>query len=190
MSTPDVALLTQQVLWSAFGLAAALGALAQASHFCTMGAIADVLSMGDWQRARMWLLAVGVATMGFGLLAGQGLIDPAANIYSAPRLLWLSHLLGGLMFGAGMVLASGCGAKNLVRVGGGNLKSLLVLVVMGVAAAATLRGLTAVWRTQTVDRLALDLATRQDLPSLLAPLLGLSRQSLSLVLGLGLGLLL
>ncbi len=190
MSSPDLVALTQQVLWSAFALAAGFGALAQTTHFCTMGAIADVFSMGDWRRARTWLLAVGVAMVGFGLMAGLGTIDPAASIYTAPRLLWASAPLGGLMFGAGMVLASGCGGKTLVRVGGGNLKSLVVLAVMGVAAAATLRGLTAVWRTNTLDTLALNLATRQDLPSLLAPVLVAGKASLSLALGVGCGLLL
>lgn len=188
MSPAEVVSLTQQVLWSAFLLAAAFGALAQATHFCTMGAIADVYSMGDWHRARMWLLAVGVAMMGFGVMAGLGVIDPAATIYSTPRLLWASALVGGLLFGAGMVLASGCGAKTLVRIGGGNLKSLVVLIVMGVAAAATLRGITAVWRTSLLDPLAVPLATRQDLPSLLAPALGMGKTQWSLVLGLGLGL--
>lgn len=190
MSPVEVAALTQQVLWSAFLLAVAFGALAQITHFCTMGAIADVYSMGDWRRARMWLLAVGVAMIGFGVMAGRDVIDPAATFYSSPRLLWASSLMGGLMFGAGMVLASGCGGKTLVRIGGGNLKSLVVMIVMGVAAAATLRGLTAVWRTNTVDQLALTLSTRQDLPSLLAPALGMAKGHLSLALGLVLGLLL
>ena len=72
------------------------------------------------------------------------------------------------MFGFGMVLASGCGSKTLVRVGGGNLKSLVVFVVLGVTAFATLKGLTAVWRVATVDRVAVTLPAGQDLPSLLA----------------------
>ena len=72
------------------------------------------------------------------------------------------------MFGFGMVLASGCGSKTLVRVGGGNLKSLVVFVVLGVSAFATLKGLTAVWRVATVDRVAATLPAGQDLPSLLA----------------------
>ena len=190
MPAVDLASLTQLVLWSAFLLAAAFGALAQITHFCTMGAIADVYSMGDWRRAHMWLLAVGVAMVGFGVMAGLGVIDPAATIYSSPRVLWVSTLTGGLMFGAGMVLASGCGGKTLVRLGAGNLKSLVVLIVMGVAAAATLRGITAVWRTNSVDQLASSLSTRQDLPSLLAPTMGVATSHLSLALGLGMGLLL
>jgi len=184
MQAADVTALTHQLLWGAFLLAAAFGALSQRSHFCTMGAIADVVSMGDWTRARMWCLAVATAAGGFGLLAGSGWIDPAAALYTAPRLQWASHLAGGLMFGAGMVLASGCGGKTLVRIGGGNLKSLVVLIVLAVAAFATLRGLTAVLRVATVDSWFLGLPSRQDLPSLLSPAVGISRRSLSAGLGL------
>jgi len=89
-----------------------------------------------------------------------------------------------------MVLASGCGSKTLVRIGAGNLKSLVVFLVMGVAAFATLKGITAVARVATVDTVALSLPTGQDLPSLLSPALGAAKQDLALWLGLGLGLLL
>jgi uncharacterized membrane protein YedE/YeeE len=71
-----------------------------------------------------------------------------------------------------MVLASGCGSKSLVRVGGGNLKSLVVVLVLGLSAFATMRGITAVLRVRTVDRAALDLPVGQDLPSLLGAVLG------------------
>jgi hypothetical protein len=91
------------------------------------------------------------------------------------------------MFGFGMVLASGCGSKTLVRLGGGNLKSLLVFLVLGLTAFATLKGVTAVWRVATVDRVALTLAGGQDLPSLLAGAIGMARPTLALVLGLVLG---
>lgn len=187
MQTADVTLLTHQVLAAAFALAVVYGALAQASHFCTMGAIADVVSMGNWSRARMWIMAIGVAAIGFGLMSALGVIDPKAALYTSPRIYWASLSVGGLLFGAGMVLASGCGGKTLVRIGGGNLKSLVVLVVMGVAAAATLRGMTAVVRTNTVDQWVATLPTGQDLPSLLAAATGLRRPLASLALGLSIG---
>ena len=91
------------------------------------------------------------------------------------------------MFGFGMVLASGCGSKTLVRLGGGNLKSLVVFVVLGLAAFATLHGITAVLRVDTVDQVALDAAAGQDLPSLLAAATGLAAATLALALGLLLG---
>lgn len=153
------ALMAQQhlVLWASFLVATLFGFVTQRSHFCTMGAISDVVNMGSWGRMRMWVLAVGVATIGFHLLVWRGQIDPSMTIYSGSRIIWLSTLVGGALFGLGMVLASGCGSKTLVRIGAGSLKSLVVFVVMGVAAYATLRGVTAVLRTETVDQVAFEL---------------------------------
>jgi hypothetical protein len=88
-----------------------------------------------------------------------------------------------MAFGFGMVLASGCGSKTLVRLGAGNLKSLLVFVVLGLAAFATLKGVTAVVRVATVDRAAFTLPAGQDLPSLLAAATGTARATLALLLG-------
>jgi hypothetical protein len=104
-----------------------------------------------------------------------------------PRLNWLSLVVGGLMFGFGMVLGSGCGSKTLARVGAGNLKSLVVFGVMGVAAFATLRGITAVARVETVDSVFVELPVGQDLPSLVSQATGLARQPLALALGVLVG---
>ncbi|WP_326543310.1 YeeE/YedE family protein [Pseudorhodoferax sp.] len=187
MQSPDLTALTQQVLWAAFALSVAFGAIVQRTHFCTMGAISDIVSMGDWTRMRQWALAAGVAVLGFAALVFFGQIDPAKTLYASNRWLWLSALVGGAMFGFGMVLASGCGSKTLVRIGGGSLKALVVFVVMAVAAFATLRGITAVVRVGTVDQVAATLPTQAALPSMLAPVLGWSLAATSLSLGLGLG---
>ncbi len=175
------------VLWSAFGLAVLFGAIVQRTHFCAMGAVSDIVTMGDWTRMRMWVLAIGVSMVGFNLMVALGWLDAGNSIYGGPRFLWLSALVGGAMFGFGMVLASGCGAKTLVRIGGGNLKSLVVFFVLGVTAFATLKGITAVARVLTVDTVGVDFATGQDLPSLLAGTAGASRATLAAVLGLGIG---
>ena len=171
----DAALLSLQqgVLWAALGLGIAFGALAQRTHFCTMGALADVVHMGDWSRLRMWALAAGVAMLGFNAMVALGWVQAADTVYAAPALAWLSQSVGGAMFGFGMVLASGCGSKTLVRIGGGNLKSLVVFVVLGLSAFATLRGVTAVLRVATVDRVRWPLPAGQDLPSLLGASMGL-----------------
>ncbi|MBE7418677.1 MAG: YeeE/YedE family protein [Ideonella sp.] len=152
-----------------------------------MGAVSDAFTMGDWARLRMWALAGGVAIIGFNAMAALGWVDAGKSIYAAPRLIWLSHAVGGLMFGFGMVLASGCGSKTLVRLGGGNLKSLLVFIVLGLSAFATLKGLPAVARVASVDRVAWTLPATQDLPSLLALATGAARGPLALGLGLALG---
>ncbi len=171
----DAALLVlqQQVLWAALALGVAFGAVAQRTHFCTMGAVADVVNIGDWARMRMWALAIGVAMIGFNAMVAAGWVKAADSVYAAPLMLWLSQAVGGLMFGFGMVLASGCGSKTLVRIGGGNLKSLVVFAVLGLSAWATLRGVTAVLRVATVDKVALALPAGQDLPSLAVKLVGM-----------------
>jgi uncharacterized membrane protein YedE/YeeE len=155
-----------------------------------MGAVADIVNMGDWSRMRMWALAAGVAILGFNTMVALGWVEAGKSIYAAPRLLWLSHVLGGLLFGVGMVLASGCGSKTLVRVGGGSLKAVVVFVVLGVSAYMTMRGLFGVWRVASVDAVALTLPTGQDLPSLLARASGIGRPMmahlLSVVIGGGL----
>ena len=188
MQESELAPLVTQVLWAAFGCALLFGAVAQRTHFCTMGAVADIVTLGDWTRMRMWLLAIAVATIGFNAMVALGWLRAGDSIYAAPRLLWLSHLLGGAMFGFGMVLASGCGSKALVRIGGGSLKALVVFCVLALASYATLRGVTAVARVATVDRVAIDLPAGQDLPSLMVALAGGSVPRWALVCGGGLGL--
>ena len=157
MELADLDLLKTQVLWAAFVVSVLFGVIAQRTHFCTMGAISDIVNMGDWTRMRMWAMAVGVASIGFYGMAAAGWIDPRQSFYTAGRVIWLSALVGGALFGFGMVLGSGCGSKTLVRIGGGSLKGVVVFLAMGVAAFMTLRGVFAVARVNTVDRVAFEL---------------------------------
>lgn len=187
MQAPDIPWLNTQVLWAAFFLSLVFGAIAQRTHFCTMGAVSDVVNMGDWTRMRQWGLAIGVAMIGFAALAYGGLIDPTKTLYSSTRWLWLSAAVGGALFGFGMVLASGCGSKTLVRVGGGSLKSLIVFIVMGLAAFATLKGIAAVLRVATVDKVAVDMAFGVSLSQWAAAALGVKPVLAGLVLGVVLG---
>ena len=137
----EVDLYTQGLIW-AFGLSIVFGAIANKANFCTMGAVSDWVNMGDLNRMRSWMLAVATAIIGVGLLEYSGSIDLALTTsnetsnppYRTPVFIWPRHLLGGLMFGIGMTLASGCGNKTLVRLGEGNMKSLVVLAIMGIVA--------------------------------------------------------
>ena len=183
MQASDLTALNTQVLWASFLLSALFGAIAQRTHFCTMGAISDVMNIGDWTRLRQWVLAIGVAMMGFAGLVALGLVDPTKTLYSSSRFIWLSAAVGGALFGFGMVLASGCGSKTLVRIGGGSLKSLVVFLVMGVAAFATLKGITAVVRVGTVDRVAVDIASGTALPAWVAAATGMALKQAWLALG-------
>jgi uncharacterized membrane protein YedE/YeeE len=171
-----VAHLPALVTGIAFALAVVFGAVAHRVNFCTMGAVTDIANFGDWRRMRMWLLAIAVAIAGTTALAAAGAIDLSKSIYTGPQVPWLSHVVGGFLFGFGMTLASGCGSKTLLRVGAGNLKSLVVLVFLGVSAYMTLRGLFALPRATVLDPVRFDLAAlgakQSDLGSL-AGLLGL-----------------
>jgi uncharacterized membrane protein YedE/YeeE len=187
MPNTDLSGLTSTVLWAAFFLAAAFGALNQRTGFCTMGAVSDVVLMGDWDRMRQWALAAGAAILGFATLAALGQIEPAKTLYASTRLIWLSAIAGGLVFGFGMVLSSGCVSKTLVRIGGGNLKSLVVALVLGIASFATLKGLTAVWRTSTVDRVATDMPSGTSLSNWLAQASGMSASTAGWVAALAVG---
>ena len=121
-----------QVLGIALIAGAVMGAVANKTNFCTMGAVSDWVNMGDTGRLRAWLLAIAVATLGVVALEASGKISLGSGTfppYRTANLAWLRYVLGGLMFGVGMTLASGCGNKTLVRIGGGNLKSLVVLAI-------------------------------------------------------------
>lgn len=139
------------------GLGLLFGALVQKTNFCTMGAVSDLVLMGDSARFRAWALAIGVGILGTQGLVLAGFIDLSAAIYGTPNFGWLGGLLGGILFGFGMVLAGGCGSRTLVRLGAGNLKSLVVILVLGIFAYATLRGLLG------PVRLALETSTNIDL---------------------------
>lgn len=146
------------VIWGGFALAFVFGAIANKSHFCVMGAVADIVNMGHWGRMRMWLLAIAVAMLGVTLLALAGQVDLAKAIVQRPTLPWLSLLVGGLTFGVGMTLGGGCANKNLVRLGHGSVRSLVVLVFVAIAAYMTLKGLFGQWRASLLDPVALNLA--------------------------------
>src|SRR3990167_3102835 len=125
-----------------------------------MGAVSDWVNMDDKNRLRAWFLAICVAILGSQLLQAQGYIDLNKSIYLSANFGWLGHALGGLLFGVGMTLAGGCGQRTLVRVGGGNLKSLVVMLLVGITAYTTLRGLLALVRINAIEIANIDLAAR------------------------------
>ena len=174
--------LATTVAWWGFGLAFVFGAVANRTNFCTMGAVSDIVNMGDWGRMRMWLLAIAVAVIGANALHLAGYVDLAKSIFQTPNFTWLAYLIGGLSFGIGMTLGSGCGNKTLVRIGGGNLKSLVVFAFLGISAYMTLKGLFGSWRVAYLQPVAVALGTGQDLPSLLAGMGGADRKTLQIAL--------
>jgi len=123
-------------LWSTFVIALIMGAVVNKTNFCTMGAVSDWVNMEDTGRMRAWVLAIAVGVLGVMALEAAGMVNVTSTFppYRQTNFVWLENVLGGVLFGIGMVLASGCGNKTLVRIGGGNLKSIMVLLVIAVIA--------------------------------------------------------
>ena len=165
------------VVGGGFALAFVFGLVAAKTNFCTMGALSDIVNMGHWGRMRMWLLTIAVAIVGTSLLAYTGQVDLTKSVPQRPLLPWLSMAVGGLIFGVGMTLAGGCANKNLVRLGGGSVRSLVVLVFMGIASYMTLKGLFGQWRAGFLDPVSVNLGERgwsdQGLATALARLTGI-----------------
>ena len=174
--------LATKIAWWGFGLGAIFGFIANKSNFCTMGAVSDIVNMGDWGRMRAWLLAIAVAMIGTNALAYLGYIDLDKTIYTGHSFPWLAYLVGGLVFGVGMTLGSGCGNETLVRVGGGNLKSVVVFIYMGFAAMVTLKGILGAFRVKVLQAPAvtLQLEHGQTLPELLSGIGGLDQKTMLL----------
>ena len=123
-------------LWSTFAIALIFGAVVNKTNFCTMGAVSDWVNMGDTGRMRAWVLAIAVGVLGVMGLEAVGMVNVGGTFppYRQNNFPWLEYALGGALFGVGMTLASGCGNKTLIRVGGGNLKSIMVLLVIALIA--------------------------------------------------------
>src|SRR5882757_1039436 len=127
------------------------GAVGLLSGFCMMSGLRGWLAEGDGRLVRTYALAMGVAVAATQLLAAAGLVDIGKSIYlqasfSAPLMLF-----GGLLFGYGMVMSNGCGSRALVLLGRGNLRSFVVVLVLGIVAMMTLKGLIAPARVALVQ---------------------------------------
>ncbi len=170
-------------------VALVFGAAAQASRVCLPGGLREWVLNHDRSRLSAYLIAIGAAVIATGLaqmLAGLDLNETKPP-YRSPQFAWGRYLLGGFLFGVGMVMTRGCPARNLVKLGQGNLQSLPVLVVMAlVAYVMTRTSAYADWFAPWVGGLSVDLArfgiAHQDLASLLGGGAGLR-----LLLSLGIG---
>lgn len=155
-----------------------LGAIGQATRFCIRGAIADWVIFRGPARLVSWLLAVGVGAVCVQGLIGAGLLDAGRTVAWADRLVWLSYLVGGTLFGYGMILSGGCPQRCLVKAGAGDLKAAATLIVVAIVALMTMRGAFSGLRTHYLDSVALALAGPQDLGGILSRATGLSASAL------------
>jgi hypothetical protein len=116
-----------------------LGLASRIGRFCSLAAIEDASYGGNDNRLRMWGIALGVAILGTHLLMSAGLLNPA-DIFYLTRWSIVGAVAGGLLFGVGMALAGNCGFGALARIGGGDFRSGVVVVTMGITAYATISG--------------------------------------------------
>ena len=185
------------LLWGSFAIAFIMGAVVNKTNFCTMGAVSDLVNIGDSGRMRAWLFAMAIAILGVVILNFFGLanVKQAFPPYTSSQVIWAENILGGVLFGIGMTLASGCGNKTLVRLGGGNLKSLMVFAIIAIVSyfmmypfPGTDQTLMSVLFFNWIRPMAITLKTGQDLGAVVAG--SSAAATADLVIGLFLGLIL
>ncbi len=126
-----------------FAIGLAFGVVGLLSGFCLMSSLRDWWTANDGRKIRSYAVALSVAIVGTQFVAGVGLVDIAKSIYLQPSFSAPLIFAGGVLFGFGMVLSNGCASRALVLLGKGNLRSLVVIAIIGIAAQMTLKGLIA-----------------------------------------------
>ncbi len=163
-------------LWSTFIISILLGIVVNKTNFCTMGAVSDMVNMSDYSRFRAWLLAIAVALIGVSVFEYMEMVNVTDSFppYRSSQLIYIENILGGIMFGIGMTFASGCGNKTLIRIGGGNIKSILVFFIIAIIAYYMTtpfpnsdKTLYSVLFYDWVNPLAISLESNQDIGALL-----------------------
>ena len=179
-------------LWSTFIIAIILGLVVSKTNFCTMGAVSDLVNIGDSGRLRAWILAATVALIGVVILEALGMVNVSSTLppYRGSEFQWGRYILGGILFGIGMTFASGCGNKTLIRIGGGNIKSIFVFAIIAFVAyymvdpykelsATSYQLYFAPWLSQA----SISLDTPQDLGSIVGNWFDVDAMTMRIVLG-------
>ncbi len=147
------------ILLPVFGLliGAVIGFVARSNHFCTLAALERHWYASDSNGVRSWVMAAGTALLATLILQTAGLVDLSSSFYLTSPVPVAGAVIGGLMFGLGMALVGTCGFGAIIRLGGGNMRALVVLTGIGLAAIAAQRGITAHFRQAVIDPVSLDL---------------------------------
>ena len=177
---------SEAILVTAIGLfgGVVLGLAARLGRFCTLGAIEDFLYGGSDTRLRMWGLAIGTACTGTFALMGAGLLAGGDTLYLSFQWMPVASIIGGLMFGYGMALCGNCGYGALARLGGGDLRSFVIVLVMGVSAYAFLAGPFAPLRDYLFHPTEITTGTLPGLAHQAAAISGLSPVPIGIAVGL------
>ena len=165
----------------------AVGFAVRHARLCSFGAIEDALMGGDSRRLRVFGLALGIAILGTQALILGRLIDPNLISYTPPALPVVAIIIGSLIFGIGTAMVGTCGFGSLVRFGTGDLRSLVVVIVLGATAYATLRGVLSGFRIGFLETLSIAMpgGIHSDMASLSSHALGSDvRMSIAVIVGL------
>jgi len=170
----------------------AMGVAARWGRFCTLGAIEDAFYGNDLRRLRAWAVAIALSLLSVQAMGWAGVIPLSESFYLTAPFGLVGLVLGGLLFGIGMALTGTCAYGVLARIGGGDLRSLVVLMVIGVTAYATIAGILAPLRVGVIEPLAIPLGAplgatsgehaSQHVGALLAAATGLPVERLAVVL--------
>ncbi|MDB5611556.1 MAG: YeeE/YedE family protein [Bradyrhizobium sp.] len=155
------------VILAAFVIGLIYGAIGLVSGFCLMSSLRGWWADGDGRLVRTYALAMGTGIVASQCLATFELVDLGRSIYLQPTFSAPLMFFGGLLFGYGMVMSNGCGSRALVLLGRGNLRSLVVVMVLGIFAQLTLKGLIAPTRVVLLQ-MSQTTATVRSLPALLS----------------------
>lgn len=158
----------------------AIGVLVQRSRLCTFGAMEDALMGQDWRRMKVFGLALGVALLITQTLILTDNLDANRVTYLPARLPIVGLVLGGVMFGIGIALVGTCGFGSLVRLGTGDLRALVVVIIFGALAYAALRGILSGFRIGVIEAWAIPMPgeVQSDFAALLARFTGLKLRGL------------
>lgn len=171
--------------WWGLAIGVVFGFVVYRSNYCAMGAISDIDAFGDYRRFRSWMLAAATAMVGAWFLQSNEIADISSAIYLTTNFNIVASVVGGLMFGYGMVFAGGCVTKNIVRVGAGDLRSAINLMVVGIFAYMTIGGILGIIRASAFNPFLIDLAQRdletQSVGSLVSLVTGSDVQSTNMI---------
>ncbi|MDJ0685761.1 MAG: YeeE/YedE family protein [Alphaproteobacteria bacterium] len=163
-------------------IGAVLGFTARFTRFCTLSAVETALYGGNWRQIRMWLLAIAVAALGTAILVDRGLVDLSETAHYLPRVAIAGPVIGGFLFGLGMSAVGTCGFGSILRVGGGDLRGLVAVIVIGLVGYMTIRGLLAIPRLTLIEPLSIPLPQGENasIGALFAMATGWDREAIQL----------
>jgi uncharacterized membrane protein YedE/YeeE len=125
----------------AFFIGLVFGIVAQKNQFCFSGSIKDYMLTKSTKRASSVIVAIIVAITATAIMSNVYGLDLSQTKYFKDDINYFSIILGGSLFGIGMMLADGCSSRHLVKFAQGDAKSLVVILFIGIFAFATTRGI-------------------------------------------------